>query len=519
MAMRVSGMYSGMDTESIVADLVAVRQTKVDKLKKEQTKHEWKQEAWKEMNTKIYDLFKGTIDKLSYQSSYMKKTTNVSKPNAATVVTGDSAMKSVQSLKIRSMATSGYMTGGQIKDGADGTSTMKDLLGKDASGNDIFADGATANIKITIGKTDTNPGTEKTISLSADSTVSDVVSQLKNQGLNVNYDSATNRMFIGSKASGEAFDFDIEAGSDELSGKVLTALGLSTDASVPETNRAVKLDGKNARIELNGATFTSDKNTFEVNGLTITCLEETVGEESITLSTEDDTSGIYEMIKGFIKEYSSLINEMDKLYNAESAKGYEPLTDEEKEAMSETEIEKWEEKIKGSLLRRDSTLSSVSSAMKDIMRSGFEINGETLYLSSFGIETLGYFTSKDNEKNAYHINGDEDDSSVSGKTNDLMAAISKDPEKVTSFFVQLSRSMKSKLDSMMKSTDYRSLYSVYDDKKMKEEYDDYTKKIKEEEEKLLDYENRWYKKFTAMETAMAKMQSNASAISGLLGGY
>ena len=58
---------------------------------------------------------------------------------------------------------------------------------------------------------------------------------------------------------------------------------------------------------------------------------------------------------------------MDKLYSADSTKGYEPLTDEEKEAMSEKEIEKWEEKIKDSILRKDSTLNSVASAMKNVM--------------------------------------------------------------------------------------------------------------------------------------------------------
>lgn len=75
MAMRVTGMMSGLDTETLISELVAAKQTKVDDLKKEQVRHEWKQEAWKGLNTKIYDLFKGTMDKLCYQSSYMKKTT------------------------------------------------------------------------------------------------------------------------------------------------------------------------------------------------------------------------------------------------------------------------------------------------------------------------------------------------------------------------------------------------------------------------------------------------------------
>ena len=182
MAMRLSGLMSGLDTETLISELVAAKQVKVDDLKKEQTRLEWKQEAWKDLNTKIYDLFTGTLDKLSYQSSYMKKTTTVSNPNAATVITSDSAMKSVQSLKIKSMATTGYMTGGQIASGATKSSTMKDLLGEDA-----FADGATATIKVNVG------GTEKEISVTADSKISDVTEQLQKQGLNVNFDSATNR--------------------------------------------------------------------------------------------------------------------------------------------------------------------------------------------------------------------------------------------------------------------------------------------------------------------------------------
>ena len=496
MPMRVSGMYSGMDTETIIADLVAVRQTKVDAVKKAQTKHEWKQEAWKNLNSKIYKLFNGTMDNLRYQFSYAKKTTKVSNPNAATVITSDSAMKSAQKLKIKSLASSGYLTGGELK-GATADTTMEELLGKDAFGTDGKGK---VSFDVKIGN-DTH-----TIELTADSKISDLTNKLKEIGLNVNFDTATNRIFIGAAESGEENDFEITGAA-----AVLDKLGLS------EAGGAHKEKGTSAEIELNGATFKSATNTFEINGLTITCNTVT-GNDAITLTTMDDTSGVYDMIKDFIKEYSELINEMDKLYNAESAKKFEPLTDEEKENMSETEIEKWETKIKDSLLKGDSTLSMVSSALKGVMSSGFEVNGKTMYLHDFGIETLGYFDAAKNEKNAYHIHGDEDDSSVKNKTNTLMASISSNPEQVMEFFTQLSNSMKSKLDELMKSTDYSSAYTVYEDKKMKEEYADYTKKIAEEEEKLAAYEDKWYKKFSAMETAMAKMQSNMSAVSNLFGG-
>ena len=281
---------------------------------------------------------------------------------------------------------------------------------------------------------------------------------------------------------------------------------------------ATKVPGQDAEIYLNGAKFTDTDNTFEINGLTITCNSAT-GDKEVTLTTQNDTSGVYDMIKGFIKEYSSLINEMDKLYNADSAKGYEPLTDDEKYEMSEKEVEKWEEKIKDSLLRRDSTLNSVSSAFKQVMSSGFSVGGKTMYLSDFGIETLGYFEAEDNERNAYHIAGDEDDDYVSSKTNTLKSMISSDPDTVMDFFSQLTKSLYDKSTDLMKSVkDYSSAYTVYEDKKMDSDYKDYTKKIAELEKKLQAYEDKWYSKFSAMETAMAKMQSNASAITSLIGG-
>lgn len=212
------------------------------------------------------------------------------------------------------------------------------------------------------------------------------------------------------------------------------------------------------------------------------------------------------------------MNEMDKLYNADSAKGYDPLTDEEKDSMSDKEVEKWETKIKDALLRRDSTLNTVSSAMKEIMASSFTVNGKTMSLADFGIETLGYFNAADNEKNAYHINGDADDENVKSKTNTLQEMISSDPDSVVAFFTQLGKSLNSKMKDLMGRTDYSSSNTVYDDKKMKTDYDSYTTKIKEAEEKLQDYEDKWYSKFSRMETALAKLQSNSSAITGLLGG-
>lgn len=683
MAMRVTGMYSGLDTETIIQELVAAKQTKVDNVKKEQTKLGWKQEAWKELNTKIKNFYNGTLENLRFQSSYSKKTTKISDSSIADIVTADSAMNSVQKLRVTKLAQTGYLTGAEVSrtDGSKCTSATKltDLGIEVGSRIEITTNGKTTEIAVTDSMT-----------------LGNFASALNNAGVNANFDSKTQRLFIGAKDSGVKADFSITASNgkgtdaldklgilvyddtsiakyeeyaklndigneeayksaldkevaarlknylsrqesltksietqkesiqklkdkyaEEIDPDELEALADNTDnaldnlksdiealkeaiktakengedtadkqaeldklqkkltyaenyktakdglaksedeltevksyinaedntASAKLTNEvktwydekiaqaetvlsgkltgsdgATKTIAQDSEIYLNGAKFTSTGNTYEINGLTITCNAET-GDKEVTLTTQDDTSGIYDMIKKFVKEYSSLINEMDKLYNAESSKGYDPLTDDEKDAMNETEIEKWETKIKDSLLRKDSTLNTVASAFKEIMSSGFTVGGQTMYLSDFGIETLGYFEAADNERNAYHILGDEDDSAVSSKTNELKAKISSDPDAVMDFFTQLTKKLYEKTSSLMASVkDYSSAYTVYEDKKMQSDYDDYTKKIAELEEKLKDYEDKWYAKFSAMETALAKMQSNSSAVTSLLGG-
>ena len=102
--------------------------------------------------------------------------------------------------------------------------------------------------------------------------------------------------------------------------------------------------------------------------------------------------------------------------------------------MSDTEVEKWEAKVKDSLLRRDDSLESLISSMTTAMSKGYEVNGKTYYLTSFGISTLGYMNSAKNEQYAYHINGDEDDSATSGKEDKLLAAIKEDPDSVVKTF-------------------------------------------------------------------------------------
>jgi len=691
--MRLSGLMSGIDTESIISQLVEARKVKVTKAVKEQKSLKYKQDAWKDMNAKIVKLYNGSLGNMRFESSFIKKITKVSNPNIVSVITGEKAMNSVQSLRVDKLAQSGYLTGSELKNTEGGKVTEDTKLSELGLGA-----GVSGTIEVKVGDT------TKKISVNENTTVKSFVDSLKEAGLNANFDETNQRFYIASKSSGIKNDFVISA-SNEGGLAALESLGISyvddavkkvyqdvidnqattlagrldarleslkesrtaaldkredllntlskyatvLDAKLQELNpgttvniasieaenldeatmaelkaaitavvdeakanaeagaaegeepeipelvkdlstwatdwesnekalatvndqmvittttstdaegnevvtenfalaadveqeitnavdaevaqatamlssldsanaTAKKTAGSDARIYLNDVMYESSKNSFEINGLTLTVNSTTAKGEAVTITTEEDTQGIYDMIKNFLSEYNKLINEMDKMYNADSASEYEPLTEEEKDAMSETEVEEWEQKIKDAILRKDGSLGTISGAMKEIMMSGITVNGEKMYLSSFGIETLGYFNAEENERNAYHIAGDPDDEKTSGNADKLKTMIANDPDTVVSFFTQLSKTLYDRMTDLMASSDYSSAYTAYEDKKMKTDYDNYTDKIEELEAALTDYEDKWYAKFAAMETAMAKMQSNSSAVTNMLGG-
>mgnify|MGYP000012166488 FL=1 len=676
MTIRITGMNSGLDTESIITELVSAQSAKKNSLVKAQTKLSWKMDAWKTLNSKIYSFYTGTVSDLRFSTAYAKKKTTVSNSSVASVIADANATDGVQTLKVNKLAKSGYLTGAELKksNGSLASYTSSTKL-KDIEGMQLGGDG---KISLTL-KTG---GKSTDISLSGDATIAELTKQLKNAGVNTSFDETYQRFFISSTTTGKDADFSLTA-NDQNGFNALSALGINVldtatkseytrfanmsdadkaayiDAQVqaktesanaaitaaektitdnqklfdeffeknadpelvkddlqtseqiktykekltayrdglkdaPEgeteeakaereeklkaaeatlksvdtlagyvskiesaqqtkadnealvannsasirnevtqdlekritmaktaltssaySGQATRIEGQDAEIELNNATFTSAANNFTINGMTITALTES--SDTITLTTANDYDGIYDTIKKFIKGYNELINEMDKLYNADSSKGYEPLTSDEKKEMSDSEIEDWEKKIKDSLLRRDSTLSDVSSAMEEVMGAGYTIGGKTYYLSSFGINTLGYFTAADNEKHAYHIDGDKDDSSTAGNTDILKTMITNEPKTVIDFFQQLNNSLYTKLTEKMGANSMRSIYKAYNDKQMKQEYDDYTSDIAEQEEKLTALQDKWYRKFSAMETALAKLSSKTSAIAGLLG--
>lgn len=576
MAMRVSGINSGLDTDAIVQELVSAYSKKTEKYTKEQTKLGWKQEAWKGLNTKVYSLY-NSVGKMRYSSAYSMKKTTVSDTTKATVTASGDAVNGTQKLHVLSTAQSGYLTGGKLafrkEVTKDGVTTLEKTELKDKDGNPEkltsttklsalgYTDGKDTTLDIHTTNEKGEAVTQK-ITLGKDSTIQDVVSALRENGLNASFDENNGRLFVSSKDTGKAADFTISASttkkipktdddgnlvkdkdgnvvmeeikmSDDESAsskKLLGLLGLDTVNNTYD-NQAVKIDGRDAVISLNGVKYTNTTNDFAINGLNVSVTgvtDDVTDPENVDLSTLDDSTaitittttdsqGIYDKVKDFLTEYNNIINEITKLYNADSAGSYEPLTDDEKDKMSDTEIEKWETKIKDSLLRRDTSLGTILNSMVTAMSSPITIDGKDYSLSSFGIQTLGYLNAAKNEQNAYHIDGDEDDENTSGNKDKLMDAITKNPDTVIDFMKQLSTNLYKAMDQQMQSSSLRSRYKIYNDKELDKEYSNLTKTIKQWESKVSDKEDYYYKKFSNMETALSKLQSQTSSLSSMLG--
>lgn len=316
--------------------------------------------------------------------------------------------------------------------------------------------------------------------------------------------------------------------NEALSSSALTSLGLadisvdadgkvtvnggandSTNTSIP-TGMAL-IEGSDSKIILNGAELTSSSSVVSANGLEISLTGVTKENESVTFSVTTDTDAIYDSVKSFLKEYNSVMKEMNMLYNADSAKGYEPLTSQEKEAMSDDEVKEWETKIKNSLLRSDSTLGSIINAMRSAMQTTVEYDGGTYALSSLGIMTSTDYT----EGGLLHIYGDPDDSVYSAKDDKLKKALEENPDVVIATLTGVFGNLRQTMSDKMAGSKYSSSMSFYNDIKMKSDVKDYESDIKDWEDKLAEMEDAYYSKFTAMETALAKLQSQQSTMSGL----
>lgn len=337
-------------------------------------------------------------------------------------------------------------------------------------------------------------------------TLDSLASAMAKTGINASYDTNQGRFYLSSKNTGVDNAFTVEA--DDAT---LAALGLNlTDGE------AGKIDASDASLVYNGVEYTQATNSFNINGLTMD-VSSVGGEQAFSVDT--DVDGIYDKVKSFVKEYNTLITEMNKLYDASSSRGYEPLTSDEKDAMTDEDIKNWEDKIKGSLLRRDSTISTLLTSMRTTLNKSVKVTNSDGTTSRYALSSFGIVTSDYTEKGQLHIQGNADDSDFASLDDKLKAAISDNPEALMKTLTTLGDEIYKNFQSSMKRVvGVRSSLTFYNDLEMDDDIKSYKEDVTRLQEKLQDEQDKYYKQFSSMETALTKLQSQQTYISQLFGG-
>ena len=290
MPIRITGLNSGLDTESIISALVSSYSYKTNKYKKAQTKLSWKQEAWSTLNSKVYSFY-NNVGKLKMSSAYNMRTASVSDSTKAKVSAASGATNGVQSLEVLEVAKSDYLTGGKI--------SIKDASGAEDKTKTVSSASTLSELGYTgtgtIEVTNKETGKTTSISVTGDTKISDFVKSLSDAGVKASFDEKNGRLFVSSAKTGTENGFELKSKNAD-GDKALLALGLAMTSTVSDTGAKVNDDNNwsaasDAKIKLNGAEYTSSTNEFAVNGLSVTALAKTSGEISVTVAT--DSEGIY----------------------------------------------------------------------------------------------------------------------------------------------------------------------------------------------------------------------------------
>ena len=482
--MRVGGLASGMDTESIVKDMMKIQKLPLDKLMQEKTFTGWQQEAIRETNLSMSSL-RTSASSLRLQSSFNAYSAVSPNPTSFTVATTPTAMSGSYKVEVVSVASAGKLNSANgIKNSADQAAKSTDQIG-------VAGKIKIGSIVIDVASTDTFEGIAKKIQ---DQTAASV------PALRASFDNTTSRFFIATKGMGseQAFrmDFMAEDGTTvnaDLANKIVNN-GTATATADGATDGVIKFDGIEVK-ELK-------TNQTTVNGITINLLQ--AGAESI-VNVQSNPEKPLAMIKEFVDKYNETIDTLQKQIIEKRYPDFQPLSDEQKKELTETEVELWEEKARSGLLRNDPVLKS---AMQDLRRAFMDkvsglADGNLNHLSQIGINTGSY-----TEGGKLFIDDKK-----------LTEALAKKPEEVMALFTTrdaagngVGARVYDTLNAIVKNLSAKagSSSSSVDNSTLSQKLKRMDTEISRWQDRLSRVEDRYWKQFTAMEKALSKMNSQST---------
>lgn len=317
-----------------------------------------------------------------------------------------------------------------------------------------------------------------------------------------------NQMAVASFANGK---FTLKSA---VTGTTLDLSGSDSNAINFMTQRLnlVNQQGQDAIVKLDGVNMTQSTNKFTVSGVTYNL--QSLG--SSTVGIQNDTDKIVSSVKTFISDYNTLLASLNTKVTEAKYKDYLPLTDEQKTAMEDSDITLWTEKAKSGLLRNDSTLKTLTDAMRSAFSTTVSgLSGTYKTASSIGISTGVDWT----ENGKLYLDEDK-----------LKKALQEDLDAVYKIFgttssvtsengiaVKLSKLLKTASEGIVKQAGITAATTSDITSVLGKEFKEYTTKMTAMNTKLIKKENQYYNQYAAMETALNKLSQQSSYVSSMLG--
>ncbi len=589
--MGANGIYglsgSGLDIESLVKMGMMNKQNQYDKMYQTQLKQTWVKEAYNTVYTDV-KAFKESMSTFKMQSNMSAMQATSSNNDVVSVTANGAAAAMNHKITVEQVASNAYLmtaNGKKIEranTSAANSAYLKDVLfSGDATKTTV--DGQTSYLvkNGTTGKNDTFKGSDVAISIEVqdgdevdsdgkpvthkveftydqifgdNKTLNDLATAFSNSGANVQggYDTVNDSFSLYNKTSGSANKIGLKA-TNETSKELLDKLHLASydgqnntlgSAITFETDKMnVAATGTNAKATIDGKTYESDTNKLNVanviynfNGVSAKNADGTY--QASTISVSQDTDKIVDNVKKFVETYNTLIDSLNTKYREEKNTDYKPLTKKQESEMTESQINKWNEKAKSGLLYHDNNIYSIISDMREALYTEVDAVDTVLTdargnkysynsMSSIGITSStnqGHIT-LDEEKLKKALTedpdcvyqlfaSDQDSTYISGSTNKNQS------DTYTSKSDYLNTGIANRLYNSM-TTNIRNLESYAGTSKETDDESYLGKLITNMNTKMTSfqtlmksYESKLYKKYDAMEVALSKLGAQLSYITG-----
>lgn len=503
--MRIGGLASGMDTDTLIKDLMKANRIPLDKITQKKSYLEWQVNDYRAVNRQLFDFSQMTLDKMIMSTSFTPKNVHVSSPDDVAIKNMSSTSDFSGTLKIHQLAKNATL---------QSTNTDKLVSEEETINSSLDKLGITGTeMKI---KAINKEGKMTEVTIKVDSTkdtLKSVLDKINSQSeVNAFYDEQTGKIAMTAKNSG--------AGEISVEGDLANSLQLTNTVANPN---GTSTEGADARFTLNGLETSRSSNTFQINGFEISLKQVTApldgagnvipdsGKE-ITFNSAPDTDKIFDNIVKYVDEYNKLIEDLNKQIREPKYRSFQPLSDEQKKDMSDKEVEMWEEKAMSGTLRNDQTLTSMLTQMRSALMGAVEKGGLTL-------KDIGITPSKDYLENGKLV---IDESA-------LKKAINEDPNKVHELFSKdgdkienqgFARRLRTIIDGSQTVIADKAgkVGSVNDTFTLGRTLKDMNNQIERFEDRLKMVEDRLWKQFTAMEQAIQRANAQSAQLMSILGG-